>query len=54
LGEVPADPITKSKETSVLDTENYSDTDNEKITGIVDVHGGSDGTSLEGTPYSSW
>lgn len=54
LGDVPADPITKSNETWVLDTENYSVTDTKIIEGIVDVHSGSDGISPEGTPYSSW
>jgi hypothetical protein len=39
LGDVPADPITQSNETWVLDTENYSVTDTELI---------------ESTPYTSW
>src|SRR5438128_12663515 len=40
LGDVPADPMTKSNETWVLDTENFAVTDSEMFEGIVDVHSG--------------
>ena len=52
LGEVPTDPITRSKETWLVDTEDFPLTGSESVLGIVNVHSGSDETSLEGTLHS--
>jgi hypothetical protein len=52
--DVPIDPITRSNETWQVETEDFPLSGNESVLGIVNVHSGSDQTSLEGTPYSSW
>ncbi len=46
---VPVDPFTKSKETWILISP-----EGEDVTGIYDVHSGSDRISLYGTPYNEW
>ena len=61
LRKIPTDPITKSSETWVVD---YEQADPEKPRaetetdedgpGIVDVHSGSELTSIDGTPYKDW
>jgi general secretion pathway protein G len=55
LREIPVDPFTNSSETWV---EVYEDTTmmlpTQQAPGIVDVHSGSNLTSLSGEPYSSW
>ncbi|HUZ47731.1 MAG TPA: prepilin-type N-terminal cleavage/methylation domain-containing protein [Terriglobia bacterium] len=53
-GGLPADPFTGSNQTWQVDTEEVPLTAQQMVPGIVDVHSGSDATSLEGTPYSSW
>lgn len=61
LRKVPVDPITKSAETWILEYEEI-DPDNPPAEtetedgqpGIVDVHSGAEGLSLDGTPYSDW
>lgn len=61
LRKVPMDPITKRNDTWVptfeeTDPENPGpETDqNDEGPGIVDVHSGATGNSLDGTPYSEW
>ena len=54
LRQVPIDPITGSADTWKLIMEDASNTVNQSMPGIFDVRSGSDGTSLEGTPYSEW
>jgi general secretion pathway protein G len=55
LRELPVDPFTGSNQTW---TEDYEDTTvmmpTQTSPGIVDVHSGSNLTSLSGEPYSSW
>ncbi len=53
-GGVPVDPITGSSKTWKTDIEDVPTSPNQSESGVVDVHSGSDETSLEGTPYSSW
>jgi general secretion pathway protein G len=53
-GGLPVDPFTGSNQTWQVDTEEVPMTAQQTESGIVDVHSGSDATSLEGTPYSSW
>jgi general secretion pathway protein G len=54
LRQVPIDPMTNSAETWKLIMEDATNTVNQTEPGIYDVRSGSDGTSLEGTPYSEW
>jgi general secretion pathway protein G len=53
-GGLPVDPFTGSNETWKPDTEDVPLSPDQAATGIVNVHSGSEETSLEGTPYSSW
>ncbi len=53
-GGVPKDPITNSDETWHVDNADVPLGSDQTVSGIVDVHSGSDAPSLEGTPYSSW
>ena len=53
-GGIPADPFTGSSETWQVVTEDVPLSPSQAASGIVDVHSGSDGESMEGTPYSSW
>ena len=53
-GGIPADPFTGSNETWQVVMEDVPLSPNQAASGIVDVHSGSDGESMEGTPYSSW
>jgi len=46
---VPQDPFTKSDETWIL-----IPPDGEGLSGIYDIHSGSDRISLYGTPYNEW
>jgi general secretion pathway protein G len=59
MGSIPRDPFTGSNETWTVDTtpappQPGGETDDAALAGIVDVHSGSQGISLEGTPHSSW
>lgn len=54
LRQVPIDPITGSADTWKLIMEDATNTVNQTEPGIFDVRSGSEGTSLEGTPYSDW
>jgi general secretion pathway protein G len=53
-GGIPVDPFTESSDTWKTDTENVPISADQSTSGIVDVHSGSDETSLDGTAYSSW
>jgi general secretion pathway protein G len=53
-GGIPVDPFTGSNDTWKTDTEEVPISVDQSTTGIVDVHSGSDETSLDGTPYNSW
>lgn len=53
-GGVPVDPFTGSNDTWKTDTEEVPISPDQSASGIVDVHSGADGDSLDGTPYSSW
>jgi general secretion pathway protein G len=53
-GGIPADPFTGSNQTWKTDIEDVPISQDQAAAGIVDVHSGSEDTSLEGTPYSSW
>jgi general secretion pathway protein G len=55
MGSLPRDPFTGSAETWQVDIESASDSpDDPAPPGIMNVHSGSNESSLEGTPYSSW
>lgn len=54
LREIPRDPLTGSNTTWKVDMEEALKSADQTQPGIIDVHSGSDKTSLEGTPYSSW
>jgi general secretion pathway protein G len=54
LREIPPDPMTRSKDTWVTDTSDSMYSLDETEPGINDVHSGSEETSLDGQPYSSW
>lgn len=53
-GGLPVDPITGSDQTWKADVEDVATSPDLSLPGVVDVHSGSDATSLEGTPYNSW
>ena len=53
-GGIPVDPFTESNETWKTDIEDVPVSADQSTSGIVDVHSGSDDTSLDGTAYSSW
>ena len=53
-GGIPVDPFTESNETWKTDIEDVPISADQSAAGIVDVHSGSEDTSLDGTPYSSW
>jgi general secretion pathway protein G len=53
-GGIPADPFTGSNQTWRTDFEDMPISPDQAAAGIVDVHSGSDETSIDGTPYSSW
>ncbi|MGH9355507.1 MAG: type II secretion system protein, partial [Terriglobia bacterium] len=53
-GGIPVDPITGSNQTWKADIEDVPTSPSQAQPGVVDVHSGSDATSLEGSPYSGW
>jgi general secretion pathway protein G len=53
-GGIPEDPMTRSNQTWQTVTEDVAISPQQSMPGIVDVHSGSEDTSLDGTPYSSW
>ena len=54
LRSIPQDPMTHSADTWVPDTSDAMYSLDETEPGISDVHSGSDETSSNGDPYSSW
>src|SRR5579872_4666323 len=54
LRQVPIDPMTGSADSWKLIMEDATNAASQQEPGIWDVRSGSDGTSLEGTPYSEW
>jgi general secretion pathway protein G len=54
LRQIPMDPITGNADSWRLIMEDATNTVNQTQPGIFDVRSGSEGTSLEGTPYSEW
>jgi general secretion pathway protein G len=53
-GGVPEDPFTRTNQTWQVDIEDVVVGPSQAVPGIVDVHSGSDETSLDGTPYNTW
>jgi len=54
LREIPPDPMTHSKDTWVTDTSDAMYSLDQTEPGIANIHSGSDETSSDGQPYSSW
>lgn len=54
LKSIPVDPMTHSADTWVTDSSDDMTSVDETDPGIVDVHSGSDETSVNGQAYSSW
>lgn len=54
LRDIPADPITGSRDTWVVEYAPWEMLDQGDIAGIWDVHSGAQGEGLDGTPYSEW
>ncbi len=62
LRKVPVDPMTKRSDTWILEYEEVdpdnpppeSDSNEDGQPGIIDVHSGAPGNSLDGTPYAEW
>lgn len=54
LRALPLDPMTNATTTWQPVTENSLMSADQQEPGIIDVHSGSDATSLEGTPYNTW
>jgi len=61
LRSIPIDPLTKSRETWVLEYEEQEEDvffepglDGEEGAGIIDVHSGSEFSGFDGVPYSEW
>ncbi|MGH9407492.1 MAG: type II secretion system protein [Terriglobia bacterium] len=53
-GGLPVDPMTGSDQTWKVDVEEVPTSADQSSTGVVDVHSGSDATSMEGAPYGEW
>jgi len=54
LREIPADPITNSRDTWVLEQEDVVMSVDQNQPGISDVHSGSTLSASDGSAYSSW
>lgn len=54
IRQIPKDPFTDSNQTWKVDFDDSVSNPGQTDTGIVDVHSGSSGTAIDGTPYSSW
>jgi general secretion pathway protein G len=54
LKAIPEDPMTHSKDTWVADTSDAMYSIDQTDPGISDVHSGSEESSSDGQPYSSW
>ncbi len=53
-GGLPVDPFTGSNQTWRTDSEDVPIGPGQMVPGVVDVHSGSEESSLDNTPYSSW
>jgi general secretion pathway protein G len=53
-GGIPVDPFTAKNDTWRVDMEEVPMGGNQAVSGIVDIHSGSEDTALDGTPYNSW
>ena len=51
LRQVPVDPFTGTAEAWVIEFEQNPD---EGVSGVFDIHSGSDAVSTNGTPYNEW
>ncbi len=54
LRELPLDPLTKKRDSWKVEMEDAMRSVDQKEPGIIDVHSGSDLTSLDGSKYSEW
>lgn len=54
IREIPTDPMTKSKDTWRTETAEPDANNPASSVGIDNVFSGSEGTGLDGTPYSEW
>lgn len=60
LRSIPVDPITKSKETWVVEYEEADvdapagETDQSEEPGVINIHSGSDRLALDGSAYNTW
>src|SRR5688572_18793486 len=54
LREIPIDPITNSRETWIVEQEDSLMSVDQTQPGVVDVRSGSENSSSQGTPHSSW
>jgi general secretion pathway protein G len=54
LRAIPEDPMTHANDTWVTDTSDAMYSIDETEPGISDIHSGSEETSTDGQPYSSW
>lgn len=54
IKQVPIDPMTNARDTWTVDQEDVLLSVDQQQPGISDVHSGSNATSSDGTPYSSW
>ncbi len=54
IKQIPKDPMTMSNSTWTVDQEDTVMSVDQQDPGISDVHSGAEGTSSDGTAYSSW
>jgi general secretion pathway protein G len=54
LREVPLDPMTSTRDSWVVVSEDVMQSIDQTQPGITDVHSGSDQSALDGSAYSSW
>jgi general secretion pathway protein G len=54
IKQIPTDPMTASNSTWTVDQEDSVMSVDQQDPGISDVHSGAEGTSSDGTAYSSW
>ncbi|MBZ5536875.1 MAG: type II secretion system GspH family protein [Acidobacteriia bacterium] len=54
IREIPKDPFTNSSQSWKVDFDNAVTNPGQTESGIIDVHSGANGTSIDGTAYISW
>jgi len=54
LRELPMDPFTKRRDSWKTEMEDSLRSVDQKEPGIIEVHSGAEGTSLDGSKYSEW